>query len=276
MSDLIVLGTDTDAGKTTFALLWMTAFIDQDAYWKPVETGESDTERVRRLLPNVVVIDPIARFAEPVAPPLAARREGGSIPSGRELARRRPHNRRSLLIETFGGPLSPLDDSELQIEFVRALAAPAVLVASSAVGAIGRSLTTLRVLRAEQIDVRAVVLRRFLGLPAGPVWDVGAGLGGVSVELALADRGREVVAAERSSEQLGFLRENRERFGAHNLRIVAGEAPDCLRDEEDAPVGFFIGGTGGWPTHCCQCSAIGHDRCDRPDFLLPCLRPAKF
>jgi adenosylmethionine---8-amino-7-oxononanoate aminotransferase len=158
MSDLVVLGTDTDAGKSTFALLWMAAFGDDYAYWKPVETGDSDTERIRRLLPDAITIDPIARFAEPVAPALAARREGSSIPSASQLLRRRPHTKRLLLLETFGGPLSPLNDSELQIELVRQFAAPAVLIASSSVGAVGRSLAVVRVLQAEKIDVRAVVL----------------------------------------------------------------------------------------------------------------------
>jgi adenosylmethionine-8-amino-7-oxononanoate aminotransferase len=158
MSDLIVLGNDTDAGKTTFALLWMSAFGDEFAYWKPVETGESDTECVRRLVAGAIVIDPIARFEEAVAPPLAARHEGLSIPPAVHLARRRPHTHRSLLIEAFGGPLSPLNDTELQIELVREFGAPTVLVASSAIGAIGRSLVGLRVLRSERIDVRAVVL----------------------------------------------------------------------------------------------------------------------
>ena len=52
MANLLILGTDTDAGKTTFALLWLAAFSDQYAYWKPVETGPSDTELVRRLVPG--------------------------------------------------------------------------------------------------------------------------------------------------------------------------------------------------------------------------------
>ena len=35
-------------------------------------------------------------------------------------------------------------------------------------------------------DVRVVTLSRFRDLPEGPIWDVGAGLGGVSIELAHA------------------------------------------------------------------------------------------
>jgi adenosylmethionine-8-amino-7-oxononanoate aminotransferase len=158
MSDFIVLGTDTDAGKTTFALLWMAAFGSEYVYWKPVETGESDTERVWRLFPPAVFLEPVARLTDPVAPPLAARREGRTIPSADKIAAMRPSIGRPLLIETFGGPLSPLNETELQVELVWRLAAPAVLVASSAIGAVGRSLAVIRVLRSEGIDVRAVVL----------------------------------------------------------------------------------------------------------------------
>ena len=158
MSDLVVLGTDTDAGKTTFALLWLTAFADEYAYWKPVETGESDTERVRQLVPAARVLDATLRLDEPVAPPLAARRAGRTVPPAAGLIAARPHPDAPLLIETFGGPLSPLNETELQLELIRRLASPAVLVSSSALGAVGRCLALLRVLRSEGVDVRAVVL----------------------------------------------------------------------------------------------------------------------
>ena len=93
-------------------------------------------------------------------------------------------------------------------------------------------------------DVRSVTLSRFAGVPDGPIWDIGAGLGGVAIDLARTFRGVEVVGVERSGTQVRFLRENRERFGAYNLRIIAGEAPDCLGSEE-GPAGIFLGGSGG-------------------------------
>src|SRR3977135_2251866 len=118
-SDLIILGTDTDAGKTTFALLWLHALPAQCAYWKPVETGPSDTETVRRLAPDATIYPPTQRFEEPVAPPLAARRPGQSAWSAQCLAPLRPVcSDKALLIETFGSPFSPLNDSELQIELI--------------------------------------------------------------------------------------------------------------------------------------------------------------
>lgn len=161
MHDFIILGGDTDVGKTTFALLWLAAHADKYEYWKPVETGPSDSAAVRRLVPAATVHEPVCRFAEPVAPPLAARRAGQSVPAARDLAARRPATidpARGLLIETFGGPFSPLNEHELQIELVRALGCPTLLVMSSALGAIGRTVQCLTALETHGIRPFATVL----------------------------------------------------------------------------------------------------------------------
>jgi precorrin-6Y C5,15-methyltransferase (decarboxylating) len=93
-------------------------------------------------------------------------------------------------------------------------------------------------------DIRAIVVGRFRELPPGPLWDIGAGLGGVAVGLSRAFPGREVVAVERSAEQGAYLRWNRRRFGAYNMRVIEGTAPACLDGEPD-PAGVFLGGSGG-------------------------------
>jgi adenosylmethionine-8-amino-7-oxononanoate aminotransferase len=155
MSDLIILGTDTDAGKTTFALLLLAAFPDRFEYWKPVETGDSDSEKVRRLVPGAVVHPPLARFTAPVAPPLAARQEGRTVPLAHEIVAARPEVTqpgRHLLIETFGSPFSPLNDGELQFALLHRLGALSVLVSSSSLGTIGRTLQCLRALQAHGIE----------------------------------------------------------------------------------------------------------------------------
>jgi adenosylmethionine-8-amino-7-oxononanoate aminotransferase len=161
MSHLLILGTDTDAGKTTFALLWLAAFPDHYEYWKPVETGDSDTERVKNLVCADSVHPPVGRFRHAVAPPLAARRERGVVPPAHAIAAAQPalcHPDRHLLIETFGSPLSPLNETELQIALVQSLAMPTVLVSSSAVGAIGRTLQCLQALAGYGVHPVAVVL----------------------------------------------------------------------------------------------------------------------
>jgi len=160
MTDLVVLGTDTDAGKTTFCLLWLAAFADRYEYWKPVETGESDCERVARLVPNAVVHAPVRRFAAPLAPPLAAQLANDAVPDAMAIVAARPQPRagRGLLIETFGSPFSPLNDHELQVDLIQALGGSTVLVSSSALGAIGRTLACLRALAAQRIHPEKVVL----------------------------------------------------------------------------------------------------------------------
>jgi adenosylmethionine-8-amino-7-oxononanoate aminotransferase len=161
MSDVVIVGTDTDAGKTTFAALWLAAFPDHYEYWKPVETGPSDTETVRGLVPDAKTHPPVRRFREPVAPPLAARREGGEVPSSAILAAKVPSPgkpARRLLVETFGGPLSPLNDGELQIRLIQRLNRPVLLVGSSAVGAVGRALQSLVCLKTFGITPCGVVL----------------------------------------------------------------------------------------------------------------------
>ena len=93
-------------------------------------------------------------------------------------------------------------------------------------------------------DVRAVAIARFRGIGAGPIWDVGAGLGGMSVELARAFPDREIVAVERTEDRLMYLRVNQERFAVTNLIIIAGNAPEAL-EHEDRPAAVFVGGSGG-------------------------------
>ena len=158
MRDVVIVGTDTDAGKTTFALLFMAAFADRFAYWKPVETGDSDTEKVRQLVPGATVFDPVARFIEPVAPPLAAKRAGRAMPTPKDVAERKPVSSLPLVIETFGSPMSPFTDDELQIELLLELDCPLWLVVSSAVGAVGRALQCRESLRAHGLDADAVIL----------------------------------------------------------------------------------------------------------------------
>lgn len=157
MADLLILGVDTDAGKTTFALLWLARFAERCEYWKPVETGPSDSDRVDSLVPAARIHPPIARFSAAVAPSLAAQREGRAIPSADAIVRGRPTGT-SLVIETFGGPFSPLNDRELQIELIRMLAGDAILTTSSRVGAVGRVLAMREALAAAGVVPRAVVL----------------------------------------------------------------------------------------------------------------------
>ncbi len=95
-----------------------------------------------------------------------------------------------------------------------------------------------------KVDVRALCLSRLALRETDVVWDIGAGSGAVSIEMAeLAWRG-QVVAIEKDAECLGYIHENVARFGVLNVEVVAGEAPAALRDLP-APDAVFIGGSSG-------------------------------
>lgn len=93
-------------------------------------------------------------------------------------------------------------------------------------------------------EVRAAALGKLAVRPTDTVWDVGAGTGSVSVELALAARQGRTYAVECREEACGLIRANRRRFGAWNLTLVQGMAPAVLADLP-APDAVFIGGTKG-------------------------------
>lgn len=91
-------------------------------------------------------------------------------------------------------------------------------------------------------EVRACVLAKLAVTPEDVCWDVGAGTGSVSVELALASK--EAWAIERNPEAIELIRQNRERFCAWSLHVVEGTAPDALL-ELPRPDVVFVGGSGG-------------------------------
>ena len=93
-------------------------------------------------------------------------------------------------------------------------------------------------------EVRSAVLGKLALRPTDTVWDVGAGTGSVSVEMALAAHQGRVFAVECREEACDLVRQTRERFGAWNLTVVPGTAPEALADLP-APDAVFVGGSKG-------------------------------
>ncbi|VAX17345.1 Cobalt-precorrin-6y C5-methyltransferase / Cobalt-precorrin-6y C15-methyltransferase [decarboxylating] [hydrothermal vent metagenome] len=93
-------------------------------------------------------------------------------------------------------------------------------------------------------EIRAQVIAS-LGVRADSIaWDIGTGSGSVAIEAgALASHGK-IYAVERDGETAGMALENTKTFGADNVIVINGSAPDAL-DGLPAPDCVFIGGSGG-------------------------------
>ena len=93
-------------------------------------------------------------------------------------------------------------------------------------------------------EVRSLSVAK-LGLSRDSVaWDVGAGTGSVTIEMALAASEGQVFAVEKKPEAAALIRENCRRFGTPNVQVTEGTAPEALKDLP-APTHVFIGGSSG-------------------------------
>ncbi len=93
-------------------------------------------------------------------------------------------------------------------------------------------------------NIRTLIASKLQVCSEDTVLDIGAGTGGVSIELSML--AGKVIAIEK--EEVGLLSENKRLFGAWNLDIIKGEAPEILSSKWLYGVKadkVFIGGSGG-------------------------------
>ena len=93
-------------------------------------------------------------------------------------------------------------------------------------------------------EVRTVSLSKLCLGEDSVCYDVGAGTGSVSIEMALRAWNGEVYAIEKKEDALGLLKENRQKFAVDNLKIIPGTAPEAMM-ELPVPTHAFIGGSSG-------------------------------
>ena len=165
---LFITGTDTDVGKTAVAVAILQQCvlqrIDCRAY-KPVasgvQSGPSDIDRLWSASGNAGTRDDICpqSFQLPVAPEQAAAAEGRQVDDALLRQGLYPHMRADLvLIEGAGGLFSPLSHHTLNADLARDFQLPVVIVDSSRLGAIGRTLTAVTAAESVGLTVSAIVL----------------------------------------------------------------------------------------------------------------------
>jgi dethiobiotin synthetase len=167
---VVVLGTDTGAGKTTFsiALLRLARRNGLEPLpHKPVETGWDETASDAAALlraaqrPDLDLCDvcPI-RLPLPVAPAVAAAAAGRRIDRDEVVATVRLLATRGnfLLVETAGGLLSPYGQRFTGVDLAEELALPIVLVARNGLGTINHTCLAIGELRRRHLAPAILVL----------------------------------------------------------------------------------------------------------------------
>lgn len=201
---LFITGTDTEVGKT-FVAASLAASLRERGYrvgiMKPAETGcpekdgsliPQDALRLKEASGSAAPIEKICpyRFAEPLAPSIAAERAGRKIDVDLLLATygeiAAEHD--ITLVEGAGGLMVPLLPSYSYADFARLLKLPLLVVAANRLGVINHLLLTLEHAACEGLTVFGYVLNR------------------VTVEASLAaDTNREVLFAATAVPCLGEL-----------------------------------------------------------------------
>jgi dethiobiotin synthetase len=149
----VIVGTDTDVGKTVFSSALVGAF--NAFYWKPVQSGlngETDSQTVARLSRAAPgrILPEAWRLPLPASPHISARAENVEIDPSRLQP---PQVDGPLIIEAAGGVMVPLTDDRLTIELLARWRLPVILVARTALGTINHSLLTIEALRRRDIPI---------------------------------------------------------------------------------------------------------------------------
>lgn len=175
MPGVLVTATDTGVGKTTVAAAMVRRLREGGvdvAVLKPFESGcargpdgslvPADATILRDAAGGAAPLEAVCleRFEAPVAPGIAAAREGrevtleGALAAFAALAARHE----VVVVEGAGGLLVPLTPDDDVADLAVRLALPLLVVARAGLGTLNHSRLTVESARARSLEVRAIVL----------------------------------------------------------------------------------------------------------------------
>ncbi len=174
LNKLFITGTDTGVGKTVVAGA-IAAYLRSQGLsvgvMKPAETGcrEKDGELypvdavyLKKISGSTDPLDTICpyRFAEPLAPAVAAKRAGKKI--NVELIKKKfkaiAESHDAVIVEGAGGLMVPLSGKYLFLDLAAELGLPLVIVGRAGLGTINHTLLTLNAARERGIEISGIIL----------------------------------------------------------------------------------------------------------------------
>lgn len=164
---LLIAGTDTGVGKTAltaaFLAYWQVYRPKQKvAVFKPIQSGVGDREFYQthfQLSQSAEEISPL-QYEHPLAPPIAADRDGKSVDLAKVWATFQNLQTQydQIFIEGVGGLGTPVTHELTVADLARDWRLPTVLVVPVQLGSIGQTIANVALARKSKIDLKGIIL----------------------------------------------------------------------------------------------------------------------
>lgn len=148
MGLVVIVGTGTDVGKTWVTERLVGSLVSRGSVavgFKPIQSGggdDSDSARLAKVSSPGFDLAPLYSFADPIAPHIAARRQGLPIDLDAIVSRTRSlrEHAQHAILETAGGLFSPITDNannaDLTLRLTETPGVKVLLVARDRIGAL--------------------------------------------------------------------------------------------------------------------------------------------
>jgi dethiobiotin synthetase len=167
MKALLIVGTDTDVGKTVLTTILTAYWLHQKpgkslGLMKLIQTGIGDSDRYQELFgdrSSLEIVAPLS-FDTPVAPPIAADREGRGIDLAKvwQAFQSLEKQKDFVLVEALGGLGSPITHELTVADLAGEWRLNIVLVVPVKLGAIAQTVANVALVRQCKITLKGIVL----------------------------------------------------------------------------------------------------------------------
>lgn len=151
----IIAGIGTEIGKTVCSAIVTKAL--QAAYWKPIQAGnltDGDAYWIQKWVPETKIFPSAYALNHPLSPHTAAELDGVSIEIG---AFSLPDTAQNLVVELAGGIMVPLNDKQTNLDLIKYVGLPVILVSKNYLGSINHTLMTYEILKSHHIPIAGII-----------------------------------------------------------------------------------------------------------------------
>lgn len=152
-SHVAIVGIGTEVGKTLISAIVCKAF--NAPYWKPIQSGylnghgDRDSTWVQSMS-DATFLPEAYLLQQPLSPHIAAELDGIVIEKSKLKI---PHTEQSLVIETAGGLMVPINNDTLMIDILKDWNIPVILVVRQYLGNINHTLLSVEALKNKNIPI---------------------------------------------------------------------------------------------------------------------------